>query len=91
MITDDDVDHYKPNIECLQTAINQMKLENTEILYVGDHLRDFEMAQKAGTPFAAVLWSKSPEEQAEFRDELKDDEVMWFLEHPKELLQKLGT
>lgn len=90
MITDDDVDQYKPNIECLQTAINQMKLENTEILYVGDHLRDFEMAQKAGTPFAAVLWSKSPEEQSEFRDELKDDEVMWFFEHPEELLQKLG-
>ncbi len=91
IITDDDVDQNKPNIECLQTAINQLKQENNETLYVGDHLRDFEMAQKVGTPFAAALWSKTSEEQTEFRYELQDDQRIWFLKHPKDLLQNLSV
>ncbi|MEF8809890.1 MAG: HAD-IA family hydrolase [Bacteroidales bacterium] len=89
IITDDDVDAYKPSLEGLQMALNGLKLENAETLYVGDHLNDFRMAREAGAIFAAALWSKTAEDRADFKKELEGKKDVWFLYHPQELTQKL--
>ncbi|MGM0529844.1 MAG: HAD family hydrolase [Bacteroidota bacterium] len=89
IITDDDVDQNKPNLEGLQMALNKLKLENTNTLYAGDHLSDFRIARDAGVNFAATLWSKTAGEQAEFKKELEGEKDIWFLSQPTELIQHL--
>lgn len=51
----EDVKVEKPNPEGLLFAINQLKTNKQEVLYVGDSIVDAKTAENAGVNFAAVL------------------------------------
>lgn len=51
----EDVKVEKPNPEGLLFAINQLKINKQEVLYVGDSIVDAMTAESAGVNFAAVL------------------------------------
>lgn len=51
----EDVKVEKPNPEGLLFAINQLKTNKQDVLYVGDSIVDAKTAENAGVNFAAVL------------------------------------
>lgn len=65
IIGGEDVSEPKPNPEGLLSAIEQLKQDKKEILYVGDSLVDAETAQRAGVTFVGVLTGTTTEEEFE--------------------------
>lgn len=61
----EDVKVEKPNPEGLLWAIEHLKLEKEEVLYVGDSLVDARTAENAGVDFAAVLTGTTTVEEFE--------------------------
>lgn len=55
VIGGDDVSLHKPDPEGLKLAMERLRLEPSEALYVGDSLADAEAAHRAGVPFIGVL------------------------------------
>lgn len=61
----EDVKVEKPNPEGLLWAIEHLKLEKEEVLYVGDSLVDARTAENAGVDFVAVLTGTTTVEEFE--------------------------
>ncbi len=58
----EDVTQLKPDPEGLLVALQRLGCDETELLYVGDSATDAEAAQRASTPFVAVLSGVTPPE-----------------------------
>jgi 2-phosphoglycolate phosphatase len=56
LISGDTTAHAKPHPLPLLTACEQMHVDPTRVLYVGDDLRDIQAAQAANMPSAAAQW-----------------------------------
>jgi len=61
----EDTKEHKPNPEPLLKACNQLNVEPNETVYVGDYIRDFEMARNAGTDFVGILSGALSKEEFE--------------------------
>jgi pyrophosphatase PpaX len=53
---------HKPNPEPILTALEKLKAEPNEAIYIGDSVADAECADNAGVHFVAALWGPNPEE-----------------------------
>jgi phosphoglycolate phosphatase len=62
----DDGPARKPSAEGTQFLLEKLKLQASEVVYVGDSRIDGETARAAGIPFIGVRWGFRPE--AELRD-----------------------
>ena len=69
----------KPEPDTLLEAIRLMKLEASQILYVGDSEVDHETAKRAGVSCALVCWGFRDEEQ------LRQLEPDFLIQRPEEL------
>ena len=63
IITSDDVEHKKPDIEPLLKAINKLKVKNEEVIFIGDSIQDGLMCQRLGVKFIAKTTGISTENQ----------------------------
>ena len=61
----EDTEKHKPNPEPLLKACNQLNVEPNEAVYIGDYIRDFEMARNAGTDFIGILSGALSKEEFE--------------------------
>ncbi|MFA6065397.1 MAG: HAD family hydrolase [archaeon] len=61
VITSDDVEHKKPDIEPLLKAITRMRLNKEEVIFIGDSIQDGLMCQRLGVKFIAKLGGISTE------------------------------
>lgn len=55
IIAKEDTKRHKPHPEPLLKALNKLDIKPHEAIYVGDYIRDFEMAKNAGTDFIGIL------------------------------------
>lgn len=65
----------------LRAIRKTFSLHSTEMLYIGDELRDMKAAQKAGIPRAAVSWGFNS------RESLEKSNPTHLIDHPHELLR----
>ncbi len=63
----------------LKAIRKTFSLNHSEMLYVGDELRDVKAAQKANIPHAAVSWGFNS------RESLLESEPTYLFDHPDEL------
>jgi len=89
VVTDSDVEHHKPNPEGLEQAADQLGIDRSAVLYIGDNLMDYHTARQAETQFAAALWAKSEVEKQTFREEAGNAGLNLFLEQPNDLFDVL--
>lgn len=62
IIGGEDVEEHKPHPQGLIMALELLQCEPSGIAYVGDSLADAEVAERANTPFIAVLSGVTPRE-----------------------------
>jgi phosphoglycolate phosphatase len=65
----------------LRAIRRTFSLEHSEMIYIGDELRDVKAAQKASIPHAAVTWGFNS------RESLAEAKPTYLFDHPKELFQ----
>jgi HAD superfamily hydrolase (TIGR01549 family) len=53
IITSDDVEHKKPDIEPIEKTLKKLKLKKEEIVFIGDSTQDGQMCQRYGVKFIA--------------------------------------
>ena len=53
IVTSDDVEHKKPDIEPLEKAIKKLRVKKEEVIFIGDSTQDGLMCQRFGVPFIA--------------------------------------
>jgi len=63
VITSDDVEHKKPDIEPLLKAIKKLRVKKEEVVFVGDSIQDGLMCQRLGVKFIAKTTGISTENQ----------------------------
>jgi len=85
LVCPDDVGIGKPDPAGLLLACSHFALAPGSVLYVGDHPRDIEAAQRAGMPAAAVEWGYLPESPA-----LSEWGAHYIAQNPRQLLTQLG-
>ena len=85
LIGGDTLPRHKPDPDQLLLACEQLGLAPSDVLYVGDDLRDVQAARAAGMVSVAALWG--------YR-EAHDDPATWGADHafanPRELLSAPG-
>ncbi len=68
----------------LRAIRKTFSLEHSEMIYIGDELRDVKAAQKAKIPHAAVSWGFNS------RESLAKAKPTYLFDHPEELFQIKG-
>jgi len=63
IITSDDVEHKKPDIEPLVLALKRVKTKPSEVVFIGDSEQDALMCQRLGVMFIAKISGISTENQ----------------------------
>jgi len=63
IITSDDVEHKKPDIEPLLSAISLLKVKKEEVVFIGDSAQDGLMCQRLGVKFIAKIGGISTENE----------------------------
>lgn len=63
VITSDDVEHKKPDIEPIERTLVKLKLKKHEIIFIGDSTQDGLMCQRYGVPFIGKKTGISTEYQ----------------------------
>ncbi len=84
-ISGDTTAHPKPHPLPLLTAAQELGVEASSVLYVGDDLRDIQAAQAAGMPSAAANWG-----YIGHNGEVGSWGADVIADHPLDLLQALG-
>ncbi len=69
----------------LRAIRKTFSLKNSEMLYIGDELRDVKAAQKANIPHAAVSWGFNS------RESLEKAKPTYLIDHPEEFLRLLTS
>lgn len=89
VITDDDVDQSKPHAEGTFKALHDLRLDSSEVLFVGDTFTDYTTAKNAAVEYAAALWAKNKEELEEFKEKTAGDSNFFHLYEPDDLFDLL--
>jgi pyrophosphatase PpaX len=76
----DDVERAKPDPEPVLRALEGLRAEARQAVYVGDSVHDIHAGRAAGVATAAVLWGQND------RDELSAAAPDYWLEAPADLL-----
>ena len=84
-ISGDTTAHAKPHPLPLLTAAQELGVDASTVLYVGDDLRDIQAAQAAGMPSAAAHWG-----YIGHNGEVGSWGADVIADHPLDLLQALG-
>ncbi len=63
IVTSDDVEHKKPDIEPLVLALKKLKLKKESVIFIGDSVQDGLMCQRLGVKFIAKTGGISTENQ----------------------------
>jgi len=63
IITSDEVEHKKPDIEPLLVALKCLKVKSDEVIFIGDSIQDALMCQRLGVRFIAKIGGISTENQ----------------------------
>ncbi len=63
IITSDDVEHKKPDIESIEVVLKKLKLNKSEIIFIGDSTQDGLMCQRYGVVFIGKKTGISTEYQ----------------------------
>ena len=63
IIGGEDVSEHKPSPEGILKAIEQLDVEKSQVLYIGDSVVDADAAQQAGVHFAGVLHAMTTKEE----------------------------
>ena len=63
IVTSDDVEHKKPDIEPLALALKRLKAKPNEVVFVGDSIQDAIMCRRMGVMFVAKIDGISTENQ----------------------------
>ncbi len=85
IVTGDDVAEHKPSPEGILKFVNEFKLENENVLMVGDAVSDIKAARSAGVKVASVLWdSYSKSEVIKY----KSDYVFHSVNELRNMLEK---
>jgi HAD superfamily hydrolase (TIGR01509 family) len=91
VVTEDDVEHPKPDPGGLLRAANALGLPPGEIAYVGDSAADMEAGRLAGMRVGAALWPKEePEDRRHFLERIRRFDPDWLLERPSELVRRFA-
>ncbi|WP_169940070.1 N-acetylmuramic acid 6-phosphate phosphatase MupP [Pseudomonas multiresinivorans] len=84
LVCPDHVKNSKPDPEMLLLACSQLKIDPSEVLFIGDDLRDIESGRAAGTKTAAVRYGYIHPD---------DNPAHWgadvIVDHPRDLLAVL--
>ncbi len=84
IIGGEDVSTLKPNPFGLLLAVKKLKLDRSEVIYIGDSVTDAETAKRAGISFIAVLSGVTP------RNAFNQSQLRDFLSNISELPNILG-
>jgi phosphoglycolate phosphatase len=87
IIGGEDVARHKPDPEGLLRALERLQTPGASALYVGDSVIDAIVAERAGTPFVAVLSGTTPRQAF---DQYQPLEVIDNLVELPHLLSRLG-
>jgi len=84
VVANDHVGHPKPSPEGLHLALSRMRMEPSEVLFVGDTWTDMRAAQSAGSRGVAALWDLMAD-----RAQMSMYEPRHFAGKPAEILELL--
>jgi pyrophosphatase PpaX len=76
----DDVHHPKPHPEPVLLALDQLRAQPDETVFIGDSRHDLQCGRAAGVRTAAALWGPFD------RADLADLEPDFWLQHPEDIL-----
>ncbi len=79
IIGNGDIFKIKPHPEALLKCLEELKLSNKEVIYIGDMVSDTETSRNANIKIISVTWGWSSKE------ELKKAKPDWIVDNPKEL------
>jgi HAD superfamily hydrolase (TIGR01509 family) len=79
IVTESDVAHMKPDPEPVLMTAEQLHMDPSELLVVGDHPVDMQAARAAGAGGGAALWGFNGDLAAPFGN--------WTFEHPNDVLK----
>lgn len=65
MVTEEDTEEHKPHPRPLLKACDQLNIKPDEAVYIGDAMKDFQMAKNAGTNFIGILSGATSREEFE--------------------------
>lgn len=80
LVCPDDVNAGKPDPAGILRVCAELQADPAQAVYVGDHPRDVEAAQRAGMPAIAVRWGYLPP-----ASRIEDWGATWIAEHPRAL------
>jgi len=83
VIGNDSVFKIKPHPEALLKCLEEIKLSNKEVIYIGDMVDDVETSRNANIKIISVTWGWSSKE------ELKKAKPDWIVDNPKELYKAI--
>jgi len=86
LVCPDDVKQTKPNPEPILKACNELGIDSTRTLYVGDHLRDVEAGKHAGCTTMAVSFGYISD-----RSVAESWQANYLIDTPLELLEHLAS
>lgn len=90
IVVDDDVANPKPDPEGIILAVQTLKVEPQNAIYVGDSPADMEAAVAAGVKPAAAMWSKNDEWREKFLERIAMLDGVALLDQPRDLLRLIS-
>ena len=94
IVLEEDVPQPKPDPGGIRKALREMGADGEPGVYVGDTPMDVEAAHAAGLVAGAALWARAEADRAQIAARLGAAErgaEVWVLEHPADLLRRLGS
>jgi pyrophosphatase PpaX len=86
VITEDDVEHPKPDPEGLLSAAERLSIPASRVAYIGDSRSDLAAGRAAGMAVGAALWPKTdPDDRERFLAEVAELEPEWLFEIPADV------
>ncbi len=85
VIANDHVPAPKPAPDGIRLALERLRFQPHEIVYVGDSIVDVQASRSAGSRSAAALWDALAS-----RERLSSCDPHHWVEHPRQILELLG-
>lgn len=90
VITEDEMDHPKPDPSGLTRAAAILDLPPGEIAYIGDSVGDLEAGRRAGMRVGAALWPKAKDEIEGFLEAIEPHSPDWTFSRPADVTRTVA-